>query len=519
MYATALARPLLKRIGKLNQNFNAPLENLLRGFPLINVLGSLDREISGVVFDSREAKEGVLFVAIPGFKQDGSLYIKEALQRGARAYITSTPFEGLNAMGLSTKDATAICVEDCRAALAWVGREFYHRPANDLDLIGITGSNGKTTLTFILESVLAAAGEPTGVIGSIDYRYGGVSFPAPMTTPESVEIHRMLREMADIGVTHCFLEVSSHSLALKRALGLDFSVGVFTNFSRDHLDFHGSMEDYKNAKKSLFTEHDVKKSVINTDDPVGREFAAINSQNTTTLGIDLPADVMAEDLVLSDRGSEFTLKTPFGSHRLKSKLPGRHNVYNLLCGAATALSLGVPFDDVLQGLERVEQIPGRFERVDAGQDFTVAVDYAHTDDALKNILTAAREFCPNKIITVFGCGGDRDAGKRQAMGRWGVELSDFAVVTTDNPRSEDPEKIIAEICEGIPDPVKRSERYSVAVDRREAIERAINKAETGDLVLIAGKGHEDYQIFKDRVVDFDDRKVAEQILNARMRLD
>ncbi|OGW14581.1 MAG: hypothetical protein A3K09_06695 [Nitrospinae bacterium RIFCSPLOWO2_12_FULL_47_7] len=298
---------------------------------------------------------------------------------------------------------------------------------------------------------------------------------------------------------------------------MNFSVGVFTNLSRDHLDFHGDMENYKNAKMSLFREHSVSKGVINIDDPVGREIFSEFKTTALSTGVDSPADIMAEDLSLSEYSSLFTLKTPYGSHRVRCRLLGKHNVYNLLSASATALLQGVALENVVEGIETGANIPGRFEQVSCGQNFTVLIDYAHTDDALKNALGAIKTFAPSRVIVVFGCGGDRDKGKRKEMGRVAMALSDFAVITSDNPRSEDPNSIIQDICEGFTS--HAGERCAVLPNRWEAIEFAITLAADGDVVLIAGKGHENYQILKDEIIHFDDREVALNILKKRLNLE
>lgn len=508
----------VKSIWKLAVKKKHKLANLVKGYPMLNLLGSLEREISSIVYDSRKTEENCLFVAVPGHHHDGSRFIKEAIDKGASAIVTSVPLEQALNLNIGYGDVTLIFVEDCRKALAWLSREFYGRPSRDINLVGVTGTNGKTTLTYILENIYQRKGDLSGVIGTVNYRYCGKLFPAPMTTPESLELNRMLDEMAREGAKHCFLEVSSHSLALKRVFGMYFSVGIFTNLSRDHLDFHGDMENYKNAKKSLFREHSVNKRVINIDDPVGREIVTELSASFLTTGIDTPANVMAENLSLSENGSRFTLKTPFGSRDVRCQLLGKHNVYNLLSASAAALLQGVALENVVEGIEMVANIPGRFEQISCGQNFTVLIDYAHTDDALKNAIGAIKTFARNKVITVFGCGGDRDRGKRREMGKVAMDLSDFAVITSDNPRSEDPDSIIKDICEGLAHHGGLKERCAILPNRTEAIEFAMNLASNGDVVLIAGKGHETYQILKNETIHFDDREVARQALKKRLNL-
>ncbi|NIY15665.1 MAG: UDP-N-acetylmuramoyl-L-alanyl-D-glutamate--2,6-diaminopimelate ligase, partial [Nitrospinaceae bacterium] len=387
------------------------LSELIEGYPMAQAAGSLDREISSIAYDSRKVEPGSLFVAMPGHRHDGGQFIGQALEKQAAAYVTERPADSAPPPG----GATAIHVDDARHVLAWVADRFYGHPSRRMEVIGITGTNGKTTLTYLLESILGSAGHSCGVIGSINYRFGGNEYPAPMTTPEALEINRMLAEMAAQGVTQCCMEVSSHSLALKRVRELRFAVGVFTNLTRDHLDYHKTLDHYKNSKKILFRDCDIQKQVINIDDPVGREIVQESSLETLTTGIDQRADVTAEDCVLSEDGIRFTLKTPSGSRALQSSLLGRHNVHNLLSASAVALSLGIGLDNIEHGVRALINVPGRFEKVQAGQDFIVAVDYAHTDDALANALKAARTITRNRVIVVFGCGGDRDPGKRKAM--------------------------------------------------------------------------------------------------------
>lgn len=492
------------------------LLDLIDGYPMADVTGTLDRDISSIAYDSRKVEPEGLFVAMPGLHHDGSRFVGQAIEKLAAAFVTEMPLKQIAEAGFQKPGITAIRVDDSRHALAWVSDRFYGRPSDQLDLIGITGTNGKTTLTYLLERIFETAGQSCGVIGSINYRYGGNEYPAPMTTPEALEINRMLSEMAEQKVENCCIEVSSHSLALKRARELRFAVGVFTNLTRDHLDYHKTLDHYKDSKKILFRDCTIKKQVINIDDPVGREIVQESSLETLTTGLDSQADVTAEDCVLSEDGIRFTLKTPSGTQAIQSPLLGRHNVYNLLSASAVALAQGVSLAHIAQGIQSLERVPGRFEKVQQGQDFVVAVDYAHTDDALANALKAARAISEKRVIVVFGCGGDRDPGKRKEMGRVALEMSDFAVITSDNPRTEDPDQIIKNICEGIPANRKPDEHYTILPNRREAIDVAIQRAQTGDLVLIAGKGHEDYQILNTGKIHFDDREEAQRALKERL---
>ena len=495
------------------------LLDLIDGYPMADITGTLDRDISSIAYDSRKVEPEGLFIAMPGHHHDGSRFIGQAIEKQAGAFVTEMPQKQIAEAGFQNRGATAIHVDDSRHVLAWVSDRFYGRPSDQLDLIGITGTNGKTTLTYLLERIFETAEHSCGVIGSINYRYGGKEYPAPMTTPEALEINRMLSDMTRQGVEKCCIEVSSHSLALKRARELRFAVGVFTNLTRDHLDYHKTFEHYKDSKKILFRDCKIQKQVINVDDPVGREIVHESSLETLTTGLDSRADVTAEDCILSEDGIRFTLKTPSGTQTIQSPLLGRHNVYNLLSASAVALAQGIPLARIGQGIRSLERVPGRFEKVQKGQDFIVAVDYAHTDDALANALKAARTLSEKHVIVVFGCGGDRDPGKRKEMGRVALEMSDFAIITSDNPRTEDPEQIIRNICEGIPANRKPKEHYTILPNRREAINCAINRAQTGDLVLIAGKGHEDYQILNTGKIHFDDREEAGRALKERLGVD
>lgn len=506
-------------IWTMNNTSKQKLSTLIHGFPVKNILGMLNREISSVVFDSRKAETGSLFVAVHGFQQDGFKFISDAIARGASAFVTEASIEELSKLQLDENNITAICVDDCRTALAWIGSEFYHRPSDRMDVYGVTGTNGKTTVTYILNAIHKVRNAKSGIIGTIHYSYGDTYLAAPITTPESLDINRMLNEMTEQKIRRCFLEVSSHSLALKRVYGMHFAVGIFTNLSRDHLDFHKTMDDYKEAKKGLFRDNLVEKIVTNIDDPVGREIADDFSRDMLTTGIEQNADVMAENCRLSETGSCFTLKTPSGSCEIQTHLLGRHNIYNLISAASASLLMGIPLHEIDQGLRSVDRIPGRFEKIPCDLGFSVVVDYAHTDEALHNVLQAAKAFTPNRIITVFGCGGDRDRGKRKAMARVAVQESGFTIVTSDNPRTEDPQRIVDDIIEGIPPSANLGKDYEVIVDRKEAIRFAIELAQPGDLVMIAGKGHEDYQILNTGTIHFDDREIAAEVMRGKSQGD
>jgi len=492
------------------------LSALLNNYPLEKVFGTLDRDISSLAYDSRNVIEGGLFTAIPGVRTNGDKFISDALAKNAHAFISQAPTEKFMGLRDGNNDVTAIKVKDARHAMAWLAAEFYSHPSKKMNLVGITGTNGKTTLSYILENMYQQNGNKCGVIGTINCRYGEKTIPSNMTTPESIDINRMLDEMLKNNVDDCFLEVSSHSLELKRVRELRFSVGVITNFSRDHIDFHKDMDSYKNSKKSFFKDCYMERQVINVDDIVGREIIEETTRETMTTGIENHADVMAKNCHLSKDGIEFTLSTPDGEREIHSALVGIHNIYNLLSAAAVALLQGLTLDQIVSGIQGIKSVPGRFETILMGQDFTVAVDYAHTSDALENALKAAKSLNPSKIITVFGCGGDRDRGKRAEMGNIATSMSDYAVITDDNPRSESSTQIIEDIIKGIPSTIIDAEKFTVISDRKKAIRRAIEMASPGSLVLIAGKGHEDYQILSTGKIHFDDREVAKEALNERL---
>ena len=503
--------------GYLNvtDNTEQKLSHLVLGLSVTNILGTMNRKIRKIVYDSRKVGPDSLFVAIPGGNMDGGAFIKDAITQGASAFITQTPLDSLNELGLGSRDVTALYVEDSRKALSIVSANFYRSPSERLALTGITGTNGKTTTSYILEALFRAEGIRTGVIGTINYHYDDKNFSAPVTTPESLDLNRMLDEMIEEKIENCFLEVSSHALHQSRVHDMRFKAGIFTNLSRDHLDFHGDMERYKNAKKKLFLENQVQHRIFNIDDTVGQEFFGEFKAGSFTTGIDSNADFKAEDIVLTKSGCQFTLKTPFGTEEIYSNLLGQHNVYNLLSAVAGAMVQDISLGRVQEVLRHIQPIPGRFERIENSQGISVLVDYAHTDDALSNAISAAKAFTEGKLIVVFGCGGDRDKGKRKAMGKAVLNEADYSVITSDNPRSEDPEQIIGDILQGVPSSAREGDDYAAIINREEAIEHAIHLAGKNDLVLIAGKGHEDYQILGTQTIHFDDREVARSALRKR----
>jgi len=493
---------------------------------LLGDTSALSRQVKTVSYDSRKAGAGSLFVALRGQRFDGATFAAQALARGAMAVIAEVePPPGV--------PVPWIVVSDARRALAIVADAFYAHPSGEIRVVGITGTNGKTTTAYLVGAAFEAAGIPAGILGTIAYRIGREEREASRTTPEAPDVQQFLREMVDEGCRACAMEVSSHALVLRRVDGTEFAAAVFTNLTRDHLDFHHDMESYFAAKRRLFEMLPPgAPAVLNADDPRSASLTGLVGRSVT-YAIDRPADVRPRALLFSLSGLLLDIETPRGPIRIESRLVGRPNAYNLLAAAATGVALDLPGEAVGRGLASVTHVPGRFQVVSGREDdITVVVDYAHTDDALKNLLETSRPLATYRLITVFGCGGDRDRTKRPLMGAVAARLSDVVVITSDNPRSEDPAGIIEEIKRGIVQPADRAratepprngQRQSgpatptclSIVDRRGAIEKAISMAGAGDVVLIAGKGHERYQVIGDRVLPFDDCEVAGEALARR----
>ncbi len=486
---------------------------LLDGVDVTNFKGDEELGISGISFDSNKVEENFLFVALSGDKADGHNYIDSAISKGAKALIVE------KSKDIGTKDISIARVGDSRAALARISANFYSHPTSELTLVGITGTNGKTTVTYLLESIWNNENKSSGVIGTIDYRYSGRIKESTMTTPESLDLMRMIKEMRDEGVEAVAMEVSSHAIDRQRVGGCEFDAAIFTNLTQDHLDYHGSMESYFEAKKKLFTEYLAaspkknKFSVINIDDPYGARLLGEVSGEIISYSINNDtATVYAKSSEITDQGIEATISTPRGDVEIKSTLFGEHNLSNILAAAATAVSLGSNLESVESGLSNIDPVPGRLEAVPNEFGFNVLVDYAHTPDALKNVLLAVRPLTKGNLILVFGCGGDRDNAKRPLMGKIGKELSDVLIITSDNPRTEDPEIILDHIEEGVNQVPGNNRPYTRLADRTSAIRQAIKTAQRNDTVLIAGKGHEDYQIIGTTKYPFDDREIAREAL-------
>ena len=476
------------------------LRELLAGADVVEITANVDPEITGLAYDSRRAERGTLFFCVPGQTTDGHDFAPLAVDAGAEALVVERPLD-------LPPFVTQAQVVDTRAAMAHAAVRFYDDPTAELRVVGITGTNGKTTTAFLVHHLLEATGTQTGLLGTVKRVVGGITEEVVRTTPEAIDLQSTFRRMLDGGDRACAMEISSHALALRRSDGIRFAVTAFTNLTQDHLDFHADMEDYFQAKRRLFVGGQAERAVVNLDDPYGERLLAEIEATTFSAKGDPRADYRALDVSFDAAASRFRCRSPEGEVEVETPLPGWFNVENALAAIAIVAELGVALDDAAGALAVAERVPGRFEPVEAGQPFAVLVDYAHTPDSLENALSAAREVTEGRLISVFGCGGDRDRDKRPLMGEIAVRLSDVCVVTSDNPRSEDPAAIIEEILAGIP-PGHEVE-VEVEVDRRAAIALAVGAARPGDSVVIAGKGHEQGQEFKGgRKVPFDDREVA-----------
>jgi len=483
------------------------LEDLLKGAPVLTLTGDPRTEIAGLAYASRDVAPGFLFAALKGEKRDGFEFVPEAMDRGAAAILSDRPRpEGLAAAWIQ--------VFDPREVLALAAANFYGHPAKRLKMVGITGTKGKTTLTYLLEAILTKAGLTAGIIGTISYRGPGFVREAARTTPEAPDLQRLLAGMLEAGVTHCIMEVSSHALDRRRVSRIGFDVAVFTNLGGDHLDYHLTMEDYFAAKKRLFFLNDKPKrtAVVNDDDPWGKRLIAELPMTTIGYGTGPAALVRAERPKLDGLGIEALIRFPGGQVAVSSPPPGRHNLSNILAAFSAALALGLPATVIRDGIAAMGQVPGRFERVPSSLGFQVYVDYAHTEASLRSILETARDLRPARLLVVFGAGGDRDRGKRPRMGEAASELADRIYLTSDNPRSEDPLAILKDIEKGLVKTGAKS--FAVIPDRREAIAKALAEAKPGDIVILAGKGHETYQEIRGVRLPFSDVDVAREILRS-----
>ena len=490
--------------------------------------GDLDQEVAGLVYDSRRVAKGDLFFAIPGAQADGHQFVNQAIERGAIAVVVADKAK-------VPRGVTFVCVDDVRTTMGLWAARFYSQPGSRLKIVGVTGTNGKTTTSYLIESILASAGMEPGVIGTINYRYRGKEMPAHHTTPESPDIHALMAEMEQRGVRSVAMEVSSHALVQERVRGVDFDVGVFTNLSRDHLDYHESMDEYFLAKSRLFTDYlpasgkSAKAAVINADDARGRELltrAQRAGLTTWSYGCRGEWDIKPLQVHHDVSGQTGKIKVKNRVFEFSSELIGAANLDNILAAVAVGFALRIPQTVIVEGIKNLRSVPGRLQRVENSRGVLVLVDYAHTPDALEKTLGAVRPLTDAKLLTVFGCGGDRDRGKRPLMGEIAARLSDVVVLTSDNPRSEDPCHILQEIEAGMQKTgiskleahaakVNGVHGYGVEADRRKAISLALHWAQPGDVVVIAGKGHEDYQILGKEKIHFDDREVAREILSCQ----
>lgn len=493
---------------------NITLGMILEKIPGAQLKGNPNAEIKDIVQDSREVTNGAMFVAMEGLHVDGHKFIPGAIADGAVAVMTTRKADEI---GTET-DISVLTVPDIDAALKMMVPWFYGYPAQKMRMVGITGTNGKTTTSYLVRHLLRAAGHRVGIIGTIQNMIEDEVIPTHNTTPNIIDLQRLLARMYKEGMTHVVMEVSSHALDMGRVVGCEYDTAAFSNLTQDHLDYHGTMENYCLAKAKLFESLSAeakkpnKKAIVNIDDPAGQVMLDHAKCGHVTYSVkDENASLRALDIKLTGTGASFTVQGDFGQVKINLKITGLFNVYNVLAAIGCALSEGVSLKVIEENLPLFNGVPGRFEAIDKGQKFGVVVDYSHTPDGLENVLRAAREIAENRVLVVFGCGGDRDRTKRPIMGRIAAELADVVVVTSDNPRSEDPDFILSEIVPGVEEKIG-GKQYEVIADRRHAIFRAIKLAQEGDMVVIAGKGHEDYQILKDKTIHFDDREQAREAL-------
>jgi UDP-N-acetylmuramoyl-L-alanyl-D-glutamate--2,6-diaminopimelate ligase len=498
----------------INGIYNKPLPASYRDF-----------EVLTISCDSREEQKDGLFVALPGFKFNGRDFIKDAIDKGAKIIVKqeitfchpersegSHPSRDSSPLGLrmTTDNVCVLDVDDPKYFLYGVGQRFYGSPSDKIKSIGVTGTNGKTTVTYLIESIIHAAARRCGVIGTVNYRIGAKIIPSKNTTPGFLDNQRYLAQLAGLGIDYCVMEASSHALDQGRLEGIHFSAGIFTNLTQDHLDYHISMDNYFKAKTLLFKDLSSEvASVINVDDEYGKRLGPLTKSKIVTYAIDGPADVRAQNITYHLSGSQFEIVFPKGKIRIHTQFIGKYNIYNILAAFAWGISQDLGPEIVRRGIENLTHVPGRLEAVENQNGFFIFIDYAHTEDGLFNVLKSLRAVTPTKIILVFGCGGDRDRTKRPKMARVACSFADHSILTTDNSRSEDPQAIIDEVVTGF---TKRN--YEICVDRKEAIGRALKMAQKDQIVLIAGKGHEDYQVFKDRTIAFNERGIVKECLQS-----
>lgn len=482
------------------------LHDLLESVATLDISGSENPEIEGIAADSRQVKPGCLFVAVPGEQVDGALYIPDALSQGAVAVVSETHLE----LGAGV---VHIHVARSRRALAEIANAYFGNLSRQMKVVGITGTNGKTTTAYMIRNILRDGGFLPGLLGTVAYEVGEHILPAARTTPEAPDIHSMFRQMHDHGCDSVVMEVSSHALALDRVHGIDFAISVFTNLTQDHLDYHRNMDSYFEAKARLFRHMEERpgcSAVINMDDTWGARLADEQQlrQEVMTYGFDDRAQICASDASVDIHGTRFNVATPWGDGKVHLKLLGRFNIHNALAALATGGLCNIDLQCMIRSLENIDAVPGRLELVTRRKGRRVFVDYAHTEDALKNVLSTLREICNGRLIVVFGCGGDRDRGKRSKMGRVACDLADYSIITSDNPRKEEPGSIVGDIIQGFQDPGS----FEVLLERRDAIEKGIRLMARKDILLVAGKGHETYQEMNETIVPFSDKSVIEEIV-------
>lgn len=491
------------------------LKELISPLLTAKVIGDINIDITGIEVDSRKIKKCDLFICLSGYTVDGHDYASQAIDKGAVAILCEKEL---------SVDVPQIVVKDTRYAMAFISDLFYQHPSHKLKVIGVTGTNGKTTTTYLIEKILADQDHLSGLIGSIKMKIGNEFFDVKNTTPDANELQKNFSKMLDVKSDYAIMEVSSHALDLGRVRGVNYQIGVFTNLTQDHLDYHGTMDKYREAKGLLFSqlgntyeskEEKNKYAILNADDNASQYFQRVSAAQIITYGIDNDADVKASNISISAQGTNFTLESFKGKTEIQLKMIGKFNVYNALAAISVGLVEGIPVESIKYSLEAISGVDGRFESVNGGQDFAVIVDYAHTPDSLENVLKTVNEFAKGKIYCVFGAGGDRDKTKRPLMGEIAMKYSDIAIITSDNPRTEDPDKIIEDILIGVKK-TKNNDKYVTIADRKSAIEYAIENAKADDVILIAGKGHETYQILGKEVIHFDDREIARDALRGRL---
>lgn len=482
------------------------LKDLLLGMDYTCITGNTEQEIDQVIYDSRIKTQKGLFIAIEGYQTDGHKYIASAIENGARAIIVQKPVR------VDNQEVTVIQTEDTRLAMALIARNEYGHPSDQFQLVGVTGTNGKTSITFLLGQILEAYHKKIGIIGTIENRIGSQVLKAERTTPESLDLQRLFRKMADERVDVAMMEVSSHALALKRTVGSNFKVGIFTNLTQDHLDFHKTMENYAKAKAKLFKACEV--GIVNQDSDYIDLIMEGATCQLVTYGIDHPSDYHAKNIEITATGVTYDLQAPEGSFKVSVPIPGKFTVYNTLAVIAAARQLGLEMSQIIETLRNVKGVPGRVQSFSSTKGYSVLVDYSHTPDGLENVLETIKEFAKGRIITVFGCGGDRDTTKRPIMGKIAATYSDHVIITSDNPRTEDPNQILDQIEVGVK---ALASHYDKIENREMAIRLALQEAKKDDVVLIAGKGHENYQILKDRIIHFDDCEVVRNYLQEEQK--